>query len=38
MLLNFEDYVRKNTGLLVDPYFYGTKVKPLDISVDVPEY
>ena len=23
----FEDYVRKNTGLLLDPYFSGTKIK-----------
>ncbi|MDR1936534.1 MAG: glycerol kinase GlpK, partial [Candidatus Accumulibacter sp.] len=23
----FEDYVRENTGLLVDPYFSGTKIK-----------
>lgn len=30
----FEDYVRKNTGLLVDPYFSGTKIKWLLDNVD----
>ncbi len=30
----FEDYVRQNTGLLVDPYFSGTKIKWILDNVD----
>ncbi len=30
----FEDYVRENTGLLLDPYFSGTKVKWILDNVD----
>ncbi len=30
----FEEYVRENTGLLLDPYFSGTKVKWVFENVD----